>query len=60
VPIYKRLEIIDQATLRIFIDLDYPEYEPFTRAFHYAARAIARAGKGDIARARKEQAVYLV
>jgi len=37
----------------------YPDYMPFTRAFHYAARATAYAAKGDVAPARKEQAIYL-
>ncbi len=31
----------------------------FTRAFHYAARAIAYAAKGDTARARKAQGVFV-
>jgi hypothetical protein len=30
-----------------------------TRAFHYAARAVARAAMGDVTGARKEQAIYL-
>jgi tetratricopeptide (TPR) repeat protein len=38
---------------------NYPDYMPFTRAFHYAARATAHAAKGDAAAARKEQAIYL-
>jgi hypothetical protein len=38
---------------------NYPDYMPFTRAFHYAARAAARAAKADVAGARKEQAIYL-
>ncbi|MBA2242012.1 MAG: hypothetical protein H0W04_03855 [Chthoniobacterales bacterium] len=37
----------------------YPEYAPFTRAFHHAARAIAFSGKGEVAKARAEQAKYL-
>jgi tetratricopeptide (TPR) repeat protein len=37
----------------------YPEYMPFTRAFHHAARAIAYAAKGDTANARKAQRVFL-
>jgi tetratricopeptide (TPR) repeat protein len=37
----------------------YPEYMPFTRAFHHAARAIAYAAKGDVANARKAQGVFL-
>lgn len=38
---------------------NYPDYMPFTRAFHYAARAVAHATKGDVAAARKEQAIYI-
>jgi tetratricopeptide (TPR) repeat protein len=34
---------------------NYSDYMPFTRAFHYAARA----AKGDVSGAKKEQAVYL-
>jgi tetratricopeptide (TPR) repeat protein len=37
---------------------NYPDYMPFTRAFHYAARAIAFAAKGDTENARKEEAVF--
>jgi tetratricopeptide (TPR) repeat protein len=37
----------------------YPEYMPFTRAFHHAARAIAYAAKGDAANARKAQSTFL-
>ena len=37
---------------------NYPDYMPFTRAFHHAARAIAFAAKGDTANARKEQAIF--
>src|SRR5437764_2975006 len=37
---------------------NYPEYAPFTRAFHHAARAIAFAAKGDPGSARKEQAIF--
>jgi tetratricopeptide (TPR) repeat protein len=37
----------------------YPEYVPFSRAFHHAARAIAYAAKGDTAKARKAQSVFL-
>jgi tetratricopeptide (TPR) repeat protein len=37
---------------------NYPEYMPFTRAFHHAARAIAFAAKGDPENARKEQAIF--
>jgi tetratricopeptide (TPR) repeat protein len=36
----------------------YPDYAPFTRAFHYAARAVAFAAKNDAESARKEQAVF--
>jgi tetratricopeptide (TPR) repeat protein len=38
---------------------NYPNYLPFTRAFHHAARAIAYAAKGDAANARKAQSVFL-
>ncbi len=38
---------------------NYPEYMPFTRAFHHAARAVAFTAKGDTASARKAQAVFL-
>src|SRR6202045_2185027 len=38
---------------------DYSDYMRFTRAFHYAARAVARAAMGDVTGARKEQAIYL-
>jgi tetratricopeptide (TPR) repeat protein len=37
---------------------NYPDYAPFTRVFHHAARAIAFAAKGDTTNARKEQAVF--
>jgi tetratricopeptide (TPR) repeat protein len=37
---------------------NYPDYIPFTRAFHHAARAIAFAAKGDTANARKERAIF--
>jgi tetratricopeptide (TPR) repeat protein len=37
----------------------YPEFMPFTRAFHHAARAIAYAAKGDAANARKAQSILL-
>ena len=37
----------------------YPDYAPFTRAFHHAARSIAYAAKGDTPKAREEQAKYL-
>jgi tetratricopeptide (TPR) repeat protein len=37
---------------------NYPEYAPFSRAFHHGARAIAFAAKGDIASARASQARY--
>ena len=38
---------------------DYPDYMPFTRAFHSAARALAFSASGKTAEARREQAVYL-
>ena len=38
---------------------NYPEYMTGTRAFHYAARAIAYAAKGDPQKARQEQALFL-
>lgn len=38
---------------------NYADYMAGTRAFHYAARAIAQAAKGDTENARKEQAVFL-
>src|SRR5438034_5470026 len=37
----------------------YAENMPFTRAFHYAARAIAYAAKGEPDNARKAQSVFL-
>jgi tetratricopeptide (TPR) repeat protein len=37
----------------------YPDYMPFTRAFHHAARAIAYAAKGDTANARKAQRIFI-
>jgi tetratricopeptide (TPR) repeat protein len=37
----------------------YPEYMPFTRAFHQAARAVAYAAKGDASNARKAQSIFL-
>src|SRR3954463_6184017 len=37
---------------------NYPEFAPFSRAFHHAARAIAFAAKGDTENARKEQAKF--
>lgn len=37
----------------------YPDYMPFTRAFHSAARAIAYAALNEPSKARKEQSVYL-
>jgi tetratricopeptide (TPR) repeat protein len=37
---------------------NYPEYMPFTRAFHHGARAIAYGAKGDTENARKEQAIF--
>lgn len=38
---------------------NYADYMPFCRAMHMAARAIAWAAKGDIAAARKDQAVLI-
>jgi tetratricopeptide (TPR) repeat protein len=38
---------------------NYPEYMAGTRAFHYAARAIAYAAKGETENARQEQAIFL-
>jgi tetratricopeptide (TPR) repeat protein len=38
---------------------EYPDYMPFTRSFHHAARAIAYAAKGDVGNARKAQGVFL-
>lgn len=35
----------------------YPDYMPFTRAFHHVARAVAFAAKNDAEGARKEQAI---
>jgi tetratricopeptide (TPR) repeat protein len=37
---------------------NYPDYMPFTRAFHHGARAIAFAAKRDTKSARKEQAIF--
>jgi ATP/maltotriose-dependent transcriptional regulator MalT len=37
---------------------NYPDYMPFTRAFHHGARAIAFAAKSDVQNARKEQAIF--
>jgi tetratricopeptide (TPR) repeat protein len=37
----------------------YAENMPFTRAFHYAARAIAYAAKGEPDNARKAQSIFL-
>ena len=37
---------------------NYPEYMPFSRAFHHAARAIAYAAKRDTENARKEQGIF--
>jgi tetratricopeptide (TPR) repeat protein len=37
----------------------YPDYMPFTRAFHHAARAIAFAAKGDTDNAREAQNIFL-
>lgn len=36
----------------------YPDYLPFTRAFHHAVRGIAFAAKRDPENARKEQAIF--
>jgi len=36
----------------------HPATQPFTHAFQYAARGIALAAKGDVAGARREQALY--
>lgn len=38
---------------------EYPEYMPFSRAFHHAARAIAHAAKGELNEARQEQATFV-
>jgi tetratricopeptide (TPR) repeat protein len=38
---------------------EYPDYMPFTRAFHHAARAIAFAAKGDTDNARKARNAFL-
>jgi tetratricopeptide (TPR) repeat protein len=38
---------------------EYPDYMPFTRAFHHAARAVAFAAKGDMDGARKAQRAFL-
>jgi tetratricopeptide (TPR) repeat protein len=38
---------------------NYPHYMPFTRAFHYAARAVACAAKREPKEARQAQAVFL-
>ena len=37
----------------------YPEKMPFVRAFHHAARATAYAAKGDTAKARREQVLFV-
>ncbi|HEY4273697.1 MAG TPA: hypothetical protein VGM65_16980 [Candidatus Udaeobacter sp.] len=37
----------------------YPDYMPFTRAFHHAARAVAYAARRESAKARKAQRIYL-
>lgn len=37
----------------------YPPNMPFVRAFHHAARATAYAAKGDTAKARKEQTLFV-
>lgn len=36
----------------------YPDYMPFTRAFHHAARGVAFAAKNDPENARKEQVIF--
>ena len=38
---------------------NYPEYMPFTRAFHKAARAVAFAAKRDVPKARAEQQLFV-
>jgi len=38
---------------------NYPEYMPFTRAFHHAARAVAFAAKNEPENARREQAIFV-
>ena len=38
---------------------NYPEYLPFTRAFHHAARAVAFAAKNEPENARREQAIFV-
>ena len=43
----------------ILAEPDHPASQPFTHAFQHAARGIAYAAKGDIAAARKEQALYV-
>jgi tetratricopeptide (TPR) repeat protein len=37
---------------------NYPEFAPFSRAFHHAARGIAYAAKGEPENARKEQGTF--
>ena len=37
---------------------NYPDFAPFSRAFHHAARAIAYAAKSESENARKEQATF--
>ncbi len=37
---------------------NYPDFAPFTRAFHHTARAFAFSAKGDTAQARAEQAIF--
>ncbi|MFL6531020.1 MAG: tetratricopeptide repeat protein, partial [Chthoniobacterales bacterium] len=37
---------------------NYPEFTPFSRAFHHAARSIAYAAKGDTQNARAEQTKF--
>ncbi len=38
---------------------NYPDYMPFTRAFHHAARAVAFAAKNEPENARREQAIFV-
>ncbi|MBX7123686.1 MAG: tetratricopeptide repeat protein [Opitutaceae bacterium] len=43
----------------VLAEPDHPSSQKFTNAFQHAARGIAFAAKGDLASARKEQALYL-
>ena len=43
----------------VLAEPDHPSSQKFTHAFQHAARGIAFAAKGDLASARKEQALYL-